>query len=112
MNKFTWPSTNFMKTCYVIKEHRAIADLVDATGAFNEGLLLTRINVPKKSRTQGIGTKLLQQICEDADREGVTLYLEVSPSDGLTADQLTAWFKRHRFRHMQAGSNVMWRPPQ
>lgn len=83
-----------MKSCYVIKEHRAIADLCDYYG---KGLILTRINVPKASRGRGVARQLLATILADADRENVTLFLEISPSDGLSFSQLEAWYKRHGF---------------
>lgn len=83
-----------MKSCYVDKEHRAIADLCDYYG---KGMLLTRINVPMKSRGQGIARKLFAEILADADKEHVTLYLEISPSDGLNYKELEMWYKRHGF---------------
>jgi ribosomal protein S18 acetylase RimI-like enzyme len=103
-----------MKLCYADKTTRAIADLFegDAMGFNAPSYVISRINVPKKHRGQGRATALLKQIMADADREGVTLYLEVTPSGGLDLDQLTRWYQRHGFRHMQTGSNVMWRPPQ
>lgn len=83
-----------MKTCYVIKEHRAIADLCDYYG---KGMYITRINVPVASRGQGVARALLQIILDEADREGVRLYLEIAASDGLDRDQLEAWYERHGF---------------
>ena len=60
---------------------------------------------PKQSRVQrkGHGTALLKQILSDADRESVDLYLEVSPSDGLSYDQLASWYKRHGFKELKLG---------
>lgn len=84
-----------MKSCYVDKATRSIADLCDYYG---KGMLLTRINVPKASRGKGHASALLTRILDDADEEGVTLFLEISPSDGLDYSQLEAWYHRHGFK--------------
>lgn len=83
-----------MRTCYIDKETRSIADLCDYDG---RGMLLTRINVPKAARGRGHARRLLDRILEDADHFRVTLFLEISPSDGLDFDQLEAWYMRHGF---------------
>lgn len=88
-----------MKTCYVDYESRAIADLCDAIDAGFKGWLITRINVPVRQRGKGVGSKLLQQILDDADLEGVNLFLEVVPSGGLDRDQLEDWYTRKGFKH-------------
>lgn len=88
-----------MKRCYIIKEHRAIADLCDHL----EGLIITRINVPVASRGQGVGRRLLKEICDDADASKETLYLDILASggpSGLTMTQLKAWYKRYGFVKM------------
>jgi len=72
----------------------AVLDLVDY---YNEGLIITRINVPKPHRGKGIAHKLLTQCCDDADILGIDLWLEIQSSDGLSYDQLEAWYKRHGF---------------
>lgn len=87
-----------MKSCYHIKLSPtaiAIADLVDYYG---RGRIITRINVPVAHRGQGYATKLLNLITDDADNEGVTLFLEISPSDGLGYYQLLGMYKRHGFQ--------------
>lgn len=73
----------------------AILDLVDYYG---QGLIITRINVPMAHRGKGIGRKLLQQCCADADKLGVTLWLEIQSSDGPSYDELEAWYKRNGFK--------------
>ena len=92
-----------MQTCYVIREVRAIADLTDYYG---QGLIITRINVPVAHRGKGHATALLQQILDDADKEGITLYLEIQASDGLNRDQLQDWYERHGFKEFVTG---FWR---
>lgn len=80
----------------------AIADLVDYYG---RGKIITRINVPAEFRGKGHGTALLKQIIEDADREKIALYLEIQSSDGLSYDELEAWYKRHGFKNWE-GSGI------
>jgi len=99
-----------MKTCYVDRETRSIADLV-APGELTFAWTITRINVPHRHRGQGLGSTLLKQILEDADRDGVVLALEPAPSDGLDYDALRAWYERHGFRlNLELG--YMFRRPQ
>lgn len=91
-----------MKTCYVDYEHSAIADLVKP-GELTANWTITRINVPSIHRGKGYGSKLLDSILKDADIERVILQLEVSPSDGLSYDQLINWYKRKGFRQTNIG---------
>lgn len=95
-----------MKSCYVDVEHRAIADVC----LVGTEWLITRINVPQKHRGKGLGTRLLQQILDDADAEGAHLALMISPSDGLDYKQLHDWYARHGFKQRQPG--LMDRYPQ
>lgn len=95
-----------MQSCYADKETWAIADLCDYYGT---GMIITRINVPAKNRGQGHARALLKRILDDADREGVALFLEISPSDGLSYCQLRSWYERHGFRSMRG---VYVRKPQ
>lgn len=73
----------------------AVLDLVDYC---NQGLIITRINTPREHRGKGIAHKLLVECCDAADRHNITLWLEVQESDGLTSEQLVAWYKRHGFK--------------
>jgi len=83
-----------MPTCYFHKATRSIADLISVdSGEY----LLTRVNVPDKYRNAGIGSRILDEICKDADENGVTLVLEVVPSGGLTFHDLVRWYERRGF---------------
>lgn len=94
------PSPGGMQSCYLDKETRAIADLVDY---YSLGMLITRINVPAQARGKGAGSKLLKQIIADADRTHTTLFLEVVPTGGMTAEQLAAWYGRYGFAPWRGG---------
>ena len=85
-----------MKTSYVDYSSRSIADLVKP-GELTKGWTITRINVPSQNRGHGFGTRLLKQICSDADKENVSLWLEPYPSGDLDYQALVDWYSRHGF---------------
>lgn len=98
-----------MKLVYTrnVSAHQiAIADLAP----FRRGFLLTRINVPKSARNIGIGSSLLEEILRDADRLSATIYLGVSPSDGLSFEALTAWYMRKGFKFNTGDMLLVYRP--
>jgi GNAT superfamily N-acetyltransferase len=90
-----------MLTTYVDTQTRTIADVVplqDLDPSVPEGIyLITRINVPHLHRGKGFGTKILQRVIEDADREGVTLYVTPMSSGRWSNSTLRAWYARHGF---------------
>lgn len=94
-----------MKTCYIDKEHRGIADLVPP-GELFPTWVITRINIPAEHRGNGYGSALLKRILVDADVEQVTLALEVFPSGPLDYDDLMYWYARHGFRSTKHGYMV------
>lgn len=99
-----------MKVCYTTRlgpVKIAIADLCDC----GKGLIITRINVPHEFRGKGEGSKLLNQITKDADKDQIVLLLEISPSGGLDYKQLEAWYLRHGFRWC-AEETLYMREPQ
>ena len=49
------------------------------------------------NRGKKIGSKLLKEICYEADKQKENLHLEIQPSGGLTYDQLSAWYERYGF---------------
>lgn len=81
-------------TCYYHEESRSISDLALL---HNGWMLITRINVPVKSRGTGLGTRILNEVLRDADRFGVTLCLEPMPSGGMTFKSLRDWYERNGF---------------
>lgn len=100
-----------MKLIYFDKPSRAILDCCSYPARGDHARVITRINVPVASRGKGLGSKLLDEVCRDADAEGVTLYLEVLPSGGLTLRQLTTWYERNGFSKTGTG-RVYRRPPR
>lgn len=66
---------------------------------------INEIFVDPRFRGRGHGTELLEQICRDADLQGVTLTLEVcclDQSHGMRDPELLEWYKRHGFRRYGA----------
>lgn len=66
-----------------------------------DGVAVTGIGVGKAFRGQGSASRVLKEVIEDADREGVILYLSIEPDGtGLDEDQLRAWYARNGFVNM------------
>ena len=84
----------------------AVLDTVDY---YNKGQIITRVNVPASHRGQGVARRLLRRATDLADVLGTTLWLEVSPSDGLGFVELEAWYRRNGFKGNRLG--VMSRKP-
>ena len=94
-----------MKACFIEKvtsdsAHAAIADLMEVGQSL---YLLTRINVPQEHRGKGIGSKILDKVCLEADEEQAVLELHPVPSGGLTKTQLVKWYKRRGFVSERSG---------
>lgn len=58
---------------------------------------ITRINVPKLARGRGVARDMLKELTDRADRERMTLCLDIAPSDGLDYEALRQWYERHGF---------------
>ncbi len=85
----------------------AIADLMP----FRKGYLLTRINVPREFRGNGIGTKLLKLILEDADRTCSIIYVHPSASEPEWQELLVAWYMKFGFREDAQREGELLRSP-
>jgi GNAT superfamily N-acetyltransferase len=56
------------------------------------------VRVPEPHRGQGMGSKIMAMVIEDADREGVVLDLVINPGlNGLDEHALKAWYERLGF---------------
>jgi GNAT superfamily N-acetyltransferase len=69
------------------------------------GCLITGIRTYPKYRGKGLARQALRMIIEDADKEGVTLFLAAAaePWDnqkwpGISQEALLAWYKRYGFQ--------------
>ena len=89
-----------MQSCFMIDingYHAAIADIVVFDGEHS----ISRINVPAPHRGKGYGRQLLREVCAEADKKQVDLWLCINASGGLIHHQLEAWYLRYGFeRHL------------
>lgn len=101
-----------MKHEYRIEEKAvAFVDICD------DGYCIDRITVKLESRKIGIGTELMNEIIEDADREQVILYLIAAPLDkeGIPFKKLIQWYRKFGFFSIDettAGEPFMKRVPE
>lgn len=58
---------------------------------------VTRINVPVRGRGRGVARDMLKELTDRADRECMTICLDIAPSDGLGYHALHCWYERHGF---------------
>jgi GNAT superfamily N-acetyltransferase len=64
-----------------------------------DGRIITSVGT--RTRGQGNASRLFKTVIEEADSEGVTLYLSVEPDGtGLDEDQLRSWYGRNGFENM------------
>lgn len=108
-----------MQHSYNIPGVRASLDLVEMHDLAPGAWCLTRVEVARNLRGQGIASRLLRMVTDAADAEGTTLYLAVEPdeSHGLDAETLAAWytrygFKPHVFGELNDSESIMRRDPQ
>ena len=78
---------------------------------------LTDLQTKPESRRKGLANALMRQVCSEADEHGKSLLLTPRPdNDEPTADQLKAWYFKHRFAVIQNADGVvpclMLRGPQ
>ena len=70
---------------------------VDLRGNADRGYVLNKIKVPAAERSQGIGTKVMQQIVDRMDREGAVVALTPDTAFGGTKNRLIDFYKRFGF---------------
>lgn len=64
-----------------------------------DGIIITSVGT--RMRGQGNASRLLKTVTDEADSEGVILYLSVEPDGtGLSEEQLRAWYHRNGFENM------------
>jgi GNAT superfamily N-acetyltransferase len=102
-----------MRTFYHIRMPSGVRPAVGDVSEIGTSLYeINRINVPEPFRGKGYGTRILQDIIRDADREGITLTLSVfSSGKQLDNDDLIAWYGRHGFKMLSYANRLMHRRP-
>lgn len=74
-------------------------EYTDPCGAFvlvnpkGDGYQVDNVKVPRSRRGEGIATRLMQEVCADADRGGHVLTLTVHEGDGLDEAGLVRWYE-------------------
>lgn len=64
-----------------------------------DGTIITSVGT--RMRGQGNASRLLKTVTDEADSEGVVLYLSVEPDGtGLNEEELRAWYQRNGFENM------------
>ena len=58
------------------------------------------MSTPRDLRGQGIGTKFLVTVCEEADRRGEAIGLYPEGETPEWTQRLTLWYERHGFKKM------------
>jgi ribosomal protein S18 acetylase RimI-like enzyme len=94
-----------VKTTYFIQIHYpsgalAIADVSKLVKSDYADYEVNRVSVPPSYHRQGYGTKLMTEICSDADEEQVKLCLFAAPyghEQGMNHQQLQRWYERFGF---------------
>lgn len=103
-----------MRTCYSCTQEDAptalaVLDVSDGIDRYYEqelgflGYLIYLLNVPPKIRGRGIAKSLLQQVCQDADKDGIQLMLEFSPYPGTDPVRLHELYARFGFKEARTG---------
>jgi len=92
-----------MKTIYADPVHWTTINLMDLTKQI-DGWLITGVQVQAAFRGNGYASDLLDKVCQDADDEGVKLFLEISPDGtGLSDAALDAFYRKHGFEEWEDG---------
>lgn len=77
------------------------------------GYIITQVAVRPEHRGKGAASRLLDEVCRNADHERVRLLLSVDPDGtGLSASALRSFYERHGFVAMNEEGAVMVREPE
>lgn len=57
-----------------------------------------RVNTPPVDRGKGVAARLMEDVLQQADTEGVTLWLWINPSGPMNYSDLADWYNRLGFR--------------
>lgn len=99
-----------MRETYTIREGRIISSITLApgpeVGLGQDSYYIAKVYTFTPFRGLGFARTLMNQLLQDADEEGIALYLEVGPDGGLSAGELRAWYSRCGFSYWADG---LWR---
>jgi ribosomal protein S18 acetylase RimI-like enzyme len=77
------------------------------------GYIITQVAVRPEKRGKGAASRLLDEVCKNADHERVRLLLSVDPDGtGLSASALRSFYARRGFVVLTEDSAVMVREPE
>ena len=88
----------------------ACLDTVCMNDSLGRGLLVTRVSVPRSWRGRGIGTDMMKNLCDHADRIRIPLYLFCMSSGEMNERDLADWYRRMGFFGDE--TTLMSRPPR
>ena len=89
-----------MRDFYLDAKHWGSVSLVRVEGLdIDNAWMVSGVEVAPRHRRKGHASQLLRQTCDDADREGATLVLVVTPdgSRGPGEDVLARWYASFGF---------------
>lgn len=93
-------------------EHSS-AEVVNTTIEGADGVLeVVRVWTDPEARKQGYATKLMKDVCNDADIEGRVLMLNPKPFGRVGLEDLPKWYARFGFAVIQKKPVLMARMPQ
>mgnify|MGYP001578879612 CR=1 FL=1 len=75
---------------------------------------ITKVHTDPEAQRRGDATRLLEQVCSEADALGITLVLWPKPYGddiALSQAQLIAWYGKHGFLQIQPEPPLMARMP-
>jgi GNAT superfamily N-acetyltransferase len=101
-----------VRRCYPLFAKGGRVAVADLSPRGRKRFCLTRIKVEAGFRGHGYGRELLGSVLSDADREGVTLVLDINAYVGspLSDEQLALWYKRNGFQQTNESGRLIRYP--
>lgn len=79
-------------------ESRYNVDLFLYYNKFSNTIILSKISIDKENRSKGIGTKVMDEICDFADNNNLRIALTPSSDFGGSKTRLLDFYKRFGFK--------------
>jgi GNAT superfamily N-acetyltransferase len=86
-----------MKDTFFDYSTRSIINLIPLAHSDKSKFWVSRVNTPPEHRGKGAATQLMTEMLQEADRQGIELYLGIYPSGDLDVTQLRKWYERFGF---------------